>query len=749
MTLLDWPERPALKQQVRVEVLKPDRVFFLDELGSYVLTGESYKALVPLLDGSRTADELCEELATLEPAHVFFALGQLLERGLLAPRDPTLPAEQAAFWQSIAAQPVPAALTVGLLTLAHLNGEPVAAALRESGFAVTDGASASQLVVVLAGHYLDPELEEINHRMRREEQSWMLAKPVGRRLWIGPIFHPQRSACWACLGFRLRLNLQAEEFVRRRHGATHPPEVSCAAHPATAILAAGLVALEVPRWLGGNRSLEGQLRTFEIVSSATQEHAVVKRPQCPVCGNPERFRAPRPVFLSSVPKMLGEETQRGATAKMVVDRMNDQVSPITGVVSWMADAAHAGHGVCYNIAAGHNFVMGMDTVEWLQHSIMTHTGGKGSTRTQAQASAIGEAVERYSGVFRGEERVKRASFRELQGLAVDPRDCLLFSEEQYKRRHVWNASHADTQLHAVPHPFEETATVDWTPLWSLTKGRFRYFLSAFCYCGHPESAKHFFCSGDSNGCAAGSTVEEAALYGFYELVERDAVAIWWYNRLRRPGVDLDSFDSPYLRQLRTYYRSLNREMWAIDVTSDIGIPSFVTVSRRVDQRQEDITFGFGAHLDPTSALLSAFSELNQFLPAVSRRDQDGHTIYEWPEQEAIRWWMNATVASERYLLPASEQPARRRDSFQAVSSTDLKSDLVQCVKIAGQAGLEVFVLDQSRPDIPMNVCRVVVPGMRHFWRRLAPGRLYDVPVSLGWLSQAIAEEDLNPYSIFV
>ena len=43
--------------------------------------------------------------------------------------------------------------------------------------------------------------------------------------------------------------------------------------------------------------------------------------------------------------------------------------------------------------------------------------------------------------------------------------------------------------------------------------------------------------------------------------------------------------------------------------------------------------------------------------------------------------------------------------------------------------------------------KVVVPGMRHFWRRLAPGRLYDVPVKLGWRDQPLHESDLNPIPV--
>ena len=65
------------------------------------------------------------------------------------------------------------------------------------------------------------------------------------------------------------------------------------------------------------------------------------------------------------------------------------------------------------------------------------------------------------------------------------------------------------------------------------------------------------------------------------------------------------------------------------------------------------------------------------------------------------------------------------------------------------AGLEVLVLDQTRPEIDLSVVKVVVPGMRHFWARFAPGRLYDVPVALGRLAGPTAEADLNPVPIFL
>ena len=77
-------------------------------------------------------------------------------------------------------------------------------------------------------------------------------------------------------------------------------------------------------------------------------------------------------------------------------------------------------------------------------------------------------------------------------------------------------------------------------------------------------------------------------------------------------------------------------------------------------------------------------------------------------------------------------------------------EALDCVTSAlSDAGLETWWMDLSRRDIGLPVVRTVVPGLRHFWNRFAPGRLYDVPVSLGWVPGVFTEEDLNPRWVFL
>ena len=60
----------------------------------------------------------------------------------------------------------------------------------------------------------------------------------------------------------------------------------------------------------------------------------------------------------------------------------------------------------------------------------------------------------------------------------------------------------------------------------------------------------------------------------------------------------------------------------------------------------------------------------------------------------------------------------------------------------------MLVLDQTQPLIEIPAVKVVVPGLRHFWARHAAGRLFDVPVQMGWLAQPLQENELNPMPIF-
>ena len=107
------------------------------------------------------------------------------------------------------------------------------------------------------------------------------------------------------------------------------------------------------------------------------------------------------------------------------------------------------------------------------------------------------------------------------------------------------------------------------------------------------------------------------------------------------------------------------------------------------------------------------------------------------------------IGDHPHLEPASDVPPRSLADFGYRASDDLFTDIVNCVDILARHGLETLVLDLTRPDVGLSVVRVTVPGLRPNMRRLAPGRLYDIPVRLGWLRGPREESQMNPVPMFM
>ncbi|HEY7815996.1 MAG TPA: TOMM precursor leader peptide-binding protein, partial [Nakamurella sp.] len=518
--------------------------------------------------------------------------------------------------------------------------------------------------------------------------------------------------------------------------------------PATRMLAAGAVATVASHWLAGHRPAGSQaLLAIDTAGMRTESHTLARRPQCPGCGDPDLVTAAmtRPLAFTSRRKAFtADGGHRARTPDDMLATWGHLIDPITGVVPALTSMS-TGLPLIRAYASGYNRAMRIDSLRGLREGLRAQSCGKGVTDVQARASALAEALERYSAVYHGDEPRIRDSYAGLGADAVHPNACTLFSDRQYAGRKETNARQIAFQT--VTEPLDEQATVDWTPMWSLTEQRARYVLTAQLFYTYPQSGPAYALA-DSNGCAAGTSLEDATLQGFYELVERDSVAVWWYNRLRRRAVDLDSLDEPWIATMRAEYQRLHRDLWVLDLTADFGIPAVVALSRRIDKPAEDVILAFGAHHDARVAVLRSICELNQFLPAVAFTTADG-AGYRYPDPVQLDWWQHAKVADLPYLLPDPTAPAVRVADLTVPTSDDLADDLAACLELVRGKGMEFLALDMTRPDIGLPVVKVIVPGMRHFWNRYAPGRLYDVPVERGWLPAPLTEDQLNPTPMFV
>ncbi len=726
-------ERPKLRASARLDVVAPDLAVARSEDRVAVFEGRLVPLLAPWLDGRRTVAEIAAELAGR--AHVVdlrFGLSLLAEKDLLVEGTGAVGGDTGAFLDALGAGSAACRerlerAAVEVAALGSLATGPLASALDALGIRVAAG---GELLVVLARDYTAPELAEIHRRELAAGRPWLLVKPVGTVPWIGPLLRPPETACWQCLARRLADNRPYPELLARALGGDAARfAVPAPALPATLALAANAAAVQVLRWIaeGRNPELEGRLIALDTRTLTGGGHRLLRRPACRCCAPPPPPAEPRPVRLARGGRRVATDGgYRTVPADLTCRRFAHLVSPITGLVGRLRD--HGGGSAALRLYVADYAFRNGDEDQALRSGQRRHSAGKGLSDEQARASALGEALERHSGVYRGDEPTIRARFVDLGDQAIHPNACMGYSPAQYRDRARW----AGISKYAwVPVPFDREREVDWSPLWSLSEECFKYLPAAYCYYSYPLPADHRFCAGDSNGSAAGSCVEEAILQGFLELVERDAVAVWWYNRLPRPGVDLASFDEPRLAAIQNLHRELGRELHVLDLGHDLGVPTFAAVSWTAAEKSH-LLLGFGAHFEAGIALARALTEVNQFLPGAGTGRE--------------RRILSAPPAELTYLRPAG---SRRRQDYPPPPAGDLRAAVRHAVALAAARGLETLVLDQTRSDVGLPVVKVVVPGLRSHWPRWGPGRLYQVPVAAGWLDRPRREDQLNPAHLLI
>jgi len=238
----------------------------------------------------------------------------------------------------------------------------------------------------------------------------------------------------------------------------------------------------------------------------------------------------------------------------------------------------------------------------------------------------------------------------------------------------------------------------------------------------PESFRMFVRS--SNGLASGNHILEAIVHALCEVIERDAVSLWYHFCKDQDSsrIDLATVDDPaccfYLERLRR--AGLIVAAW--DVTSDLGIPTYAaTLVDEPGLRAVGIFSGFGCHLSPAVALFRALSEAVQARLTFIAGSRDDLPRKSYAASVARR--SDEELAALRGLLESLSPPVSFR-SRPSSATASFEGDLSFLLESLTRTGLEsVVVVDLSKPDLGIPVVKVLVPHLEGFFaHKYYPGR---------------------------
>ncbi|WP_094226881.1 YcaO-related McrA-glycine thioamidation protein [Methanolobus psychrotolerans] len=322
--------------------------------------------------------------------------------------------------------------------------------------------------------------------------------------------------------------------------------------------------------------------------------------------------------------------------------------------------------------------------------------GKGNTEDQARISAIMESFERCLAERNGMNKDVNEDIRSQH--IIDNFGTLM---ENY---HVVEPASLLITENYSPH-----ALIEWISGWDLLKNKEIFIPANAVYHPYdaPGRALKLFRS-NTNGLAAGNTIEEAIFHGLLEVIERDALSIAEFNRNPGKEIILTENDGENYELLRKFTdNEIYVKLWA--VPHDTEITTVVAVTD--DVRLKDaalLVMGAGAHLNPQIAIRRALTE------AAQSRVVQIHGAREDTEREKFvrEIGYDRIKRMNRYWYENGEQIPLKdlKDLSENTPAESIDTVLEQLRSIADC----VAIVDLSRESIPVPVVRVVIPAFEMY-----------------------------------
>jgi YcaO-like protein with predicted kinase domain len=213
---------------------------------------------------------------------------------------------------------------------------------------------------------------------------------------------------------------------------------------------------------------------------------------------------------------------------------------------------------------------------------------------------------------------------------------------------------------------------------------------------------------NTNGLASGNHMSEAIAHAVYEVIERDALTLWWLepgSHKVRP-LRLASINDRECRKLLEQFEQADVTVHVWDVTSDVGVASFFCLLMGKDNDDIEPEFGSGCHPARQVALLRALTEAAQARTTyiAGSRDDFSQEIYS----HAAR--ANRTRACRELVRRSGS--GQRFEDVPTFESDTIGADIAWSLDRLRAVGIDqVVVVDLTLEQFLIPVVRLVIPGL--------------------------------------
>lgn len=276
----------------------------------------------------------------------------------------------------------------------------------------------------------------------------------------------------------------------------------------------------------------------------------------------------------------------------------------------------------------------------------------------------------------------------------------------------------------------------------------------------PGTLRKYF-HDSSSGCAAGSSLAEAALHSLLELAERDAFLLSWHRREPLPRIANASITDPESRSLIDLIRTRGFDVHVLVARQDIDLPIvWVLVVNRQNPFPASYSSG-GSGADPNTAIRGALREVAQLVTnKVQWNREEAEQMLDDPwklvelEQHPQLYTLPEKLSRVTEVLGGPETTVQEAfpgwpETLRRASGGTVRGALDQVRTLYAAAGLDRIVLvnqtTREHADAGVSVAKAVVPGILPMCFGHAQQRLKNLPRLVAALAGTPQENREIPY----
>lgn len=359
--------------------------------------------------------------------------------------------------------------------------------------------------------------------------------------------------------------------------------------------------------------------------------------------------------------------------------------------------------------------------------------GLGDTSEEACGKAVMESLERYCCQKKPEKMIKARALTLVDCNIINPNLLAYYLEEQFK------------QVKDLKN-FQEDEEEFWTEIFDKNDKPWMIPASHIWYCFHRSefvNEKSLFWA-STNGTAAHISFEQAVFSAIRELIERDAIMVWWLNRLS-PPVIMHSLLNNEHKKIINKLENCGFEVRMLNLTLDL-LPVVMAVARNKNHNKPYFFCGASCHENFSTVCEKALLELEQTVWSRSNQevvDIDAKCV-DSPMDHETFYFDPKNGSKIDFLFNGCEQ-----DVFNASMQFKSSRDLIAYLE---SKGFKIFLKDITCNEIrdaglDMHVVKAVIPGLipitfGFMTETLGLKRIYSLPVKLGLRKKPLTEEDV-------